>query len=203
MKNEETERGVITLPSGRKFKANLRFEESFNFISGSIGFTYTRSVGSLPGKNKRYETRGAIPNNIVKKGKKAILNYALQKIDEYEKRLDEMSAVEENIRKNHIPIKTEYKSVKLEGRIVEATSRFIRVELDKPLKGSSIINYGYGAAVMGYSVFDEKHKISEEGFDSACRALCWAYMDSLHKPQKGLVKGLNEKLKKGLTNELK
>jgi len=169
-----------------ELKRNLKFDED----SGNIVFHYSRSS-----KNKGTccldET---VPSSIAKKGEKEIFSYAYGKIKELERKIKRIDRIEENIRKNHIPIKTKYQNILLEGRIVEATSCYIGVELDKPLKGASCMNYGFASALAGHHVFTKDHKISEGGFDSACTALCWAYEDALHKPQKELAKNLNEKL---------
>ena len=115
-----------------------------------------------------------------------------EKINDLEERIKKSDEIEENIRKNHISIKAKYEGIQLQGRIVEATSRSIRVKLDRPLRGQSSINYGYGSA--GQHVFTKDHNISENGYDSARRALCWAYEDALHAPQRKIVNRLNSKV---------
>ena len=155
---------IITLPSGRKFEGNLKFDED----SGNIVFHYSRHSKNR-GTCCLDET---VPSSIAKKGEKEIFSYAYGKIKELERKIKRIDRIEENIRKNHIPIKTKYKNILLEGRIVEATSHYIGVELDKPLKGVSCMNYGFASALAGHHVFTKDHKISEGGFNSACTALC-------------------------------
>jgi len=77
--------------------------------------------------------------------------------------------------------------------IVEATGRYIGVELDAPLKGKSGINYGFASAMAGHYVFNEDYTLSKDGLEAARRALCWAYERVLHKPEEDLVKRLNKK----------
>lgn len=138
-----------------------------------------------------------IPERIVKQGENAILEYASNKIKKAENVWKKRKSIEDDIRKNHIPIRTKYKDgTSLEGRIIEATSRYIRVKLDKPFKGHRGINFGFGSAVAGHYVFTDDHEISQHGYDAAYRALCWAYENALHKPKKELVDCLNKKVKR-------
>lgn len=162
----------------------LRFEEN----SGKIEFLYTTKVD----KRNYDHVSGEIPERVVKRGKEAIRNYAQKKVDQFKKKWKRANKIEEDIRKNHIPIQTNYKNETfLEGRIVEATDKFIRVELDGPLQGQGSINFGFASAIVGRYVFDENHKISHHGYDAAYRALRSAYEDAIHKPQKELVRKLN------------
>jgi len=161
----------------------------FHEESGQIGFSFEKPCRH----SGRYSIRKIIPTGIVKQGKKAILDYALQNVDEAEMQWKKQESIENDIRKKHIPIQAAYTDgTSLEGRIVEATNRFIRVELDRPLKGESSINFGFASAMAGHYVFAAKHKISPAGYDGARTALCWAYEAALHKPQKDLVKILNQ-----------
>ena len=164
-------------------KEGLNFREDF----GKIKFTYAEKVE----EGCYREIHEVVPSDVVKSGKQSILDYANQKIEGHKAKWKRQDEIEESIRKNHIPIKTRYKGMHLEGRIVEAVSRYIRVELDKPLQEKSIINFGFGSAMIGHYVFTEKHEISEAGYDGACRALGWAYEDALHKPEKDLAESLN------------
>lgn len=169
---------------------NIEFIKSFN-TDGGIDFTYSEPRGD----GVHYKVDGIVPLGIVKRGEEAILKYASRKVKEAKKKWRKHEAIEDNLRKNHIPIQTKYKDrTLLEGRIVEATSRFIRVELDKPLQGGeSHINFGMASAMAGHYVFGEGHKISPEGYDAAYKALCWAYQDVLDKPRKDLVERLNQR----------
>lgn len=161
----------------------------FHEESGQIGFSFEKPCRH----GGYYSIRKTIPTGIVKQGKKAILYYALQKVEEAEMQWRNAEFIENDIRKKHIYIQAMYKDgASLEGRIVEATNRFIRVELDRPLKGESSINFGFASAMAGHYVFTAGHKISSEGYDGARTALCWAYEAALHKPQKDLVKILNQ-----------
>ncbi|MEK6835748.1 MAG: hypothetical protein AABX55_01880, partial [Nanoarchaeota archaeon] len=81
-------------------------------------------------------------------------------------------------------------------KIVEATNRYMRVELDKPLKGQNEINFGFASAMSDHFVFTADHEISQAGYDAACRALRWAYERALHKPEKDLVEHLNQMTRK-------
>ena len=76
---------------------------------------------------------------------------------------------------NDIKIKTVYKGVKLQGRIVSACSTCIKVELDKPHKGISPIYFGYASAQSGRYVFDDKEQISKAGMEGAITTLGWCY----------------------------
>jgi len=158
--------------------------------TGDIVFNYIRPSGK--GGRGTYYLNETVPVNIVKKGDKKIFKYVSEKINDLEERIKKSDEIEENIRKNHISIKAKYEGIQLQGRIVEATSRSIRVKLDRPLRGQSSINYGYGSA--GQHVFTKDHNISENGYDSARRALCWAYEDALHAPQRKIVNRLNSKV---------
>ncbi|AJF62258.1 MAG: hypothetical protein QT11_C0001G0100 [archaeon GW2011_AR20] len=162
----------------------LRFREHF----GKVEFTYAEKVE----EGCYHEIHEVVPTHISKLGEEKILNYVHQKIEEHKREWKKYEEIEENIRKNHIPIKTKYKGISLEGRIIEATSLCIKVELDKPLRGHSHINFGYASAVMGRYVSNSDHEISKYGYEAAYRALEWAYNDALHKPEKDLVESLNE-----------
>lgn len=136
---------------------------------------------------------GIVPADIVKKGKEAIMEYATQEIEKGKGGWKKNHDIEDNIRKNHIEIKTTYKDgIELEGRIIEATNRYIKVELDKPVKGEGHIDFGFGAAMAGHFVFTKDYKISEAGYDAAYRALRRAYERVLSKPVKDLVEKLNK-----------
>ncbi len=161
----------------KKMENGLRFEEYL----GKIEFVYTERVD---GSSYR-RIDGKIPERTVKLGEKAIREYALRKINQAKEKWKKFDALEEDIRKNHIPIKTKYEDgTLLEGRTVEATNRLIRVELDNPLKGEGSMNFRYASAMSGHFVFGEEYNISKHGYDGAYRALCGAYKDALHKPAK-------------------
>ena len=78
-------------------------------------------------------------------------------------------------KKTDIKIETTYKGIKLKGRIINATSTCIDVELDKPCKGKSPIYFGYASAMGGEYVFDDKKQISKAGMEGAITALSWCY----------------------------
>lgn len=161
---------------------------SFEELSGTIEFHYAERSRD----GGYYHISEEIPKYIVKRGEMAVLEYAKKEISKVQKKWRKKEAIEDNIRKNHIPIQTECRGIRLEGRIIEATSRGISVELDKPLKGQSDINFELASAMAGHYVFTKDHNISEHGYDGARRALCWAYEKALHKPEKDLVKRLNK-----------
>ena len=147
-------------------------------------------------ENAYYNTDGIIPQRILDKGEDAIFNYILKKIKKAKKGWQKGESIEDKIKEEHIPISTEYKDgTILEGRIIEATSRCIQVELDNPLKGKSCINYGFASAMARHYVFTEEHEISKNGNESAKRALCWAYEDAIKADKKDLIKKINNKLK--------
>jgi len=164
-------------------KEGLVFREDF----GKVKFTYSEKIE----EGTYHEVHEEVPSNIVKLGQEKIRSYALARIEEHKKEWRRCGTIEDNIRKNHILIKTKYKGKLLEGRIVEATPLFIRVELDKPLKGNGIMNFGFGSAMMKRYVFTENHEISSAGYDASYRALKKAYEDTLHQPVKDLVEVLN------------
>ncbi len=159
-------------------------------LDGKIEFFYEKPVGG----GIFYKVNGTVPKKVVEQGEEAVLKYALHKIEDAEKVWKKFEAVKDDIRKNHVPIQTKYEDgTQLEGRIVEATSRYIGVELDKPLKGRSGINFGFASAMSGHYVFAENYTLSQYGLNGAHRALCWAYRDALHKPEIDLVERLNKK----------
>ena len=164
----------------------LRFEEWL----GKVRFVYTEEIDHSSCRRINEE----IPEEVVGQGQEAIKNYASVKINQAKRKWEKFNAVEEDIKTNHIPIKTKYKDgTVLEGRIVEATSRFVSVKLDKPIlvEEERRINFGFASAMSGHHVFDEGHKISKYGYDAAYNALCYSYMAALNKPVKDLVKKLN------------
>lgn len=168
-------------------KGKLEFIEDF----GNIEFTYEEPID---GSSSHYVSE-IIPERIVKQGERAIKKYVKNKIREAKKEWRKWESFEDDIKKNHIPIQTKYgDGTTLEGRIVEATSRYIKVRLDKPLKGSSMIHFGFASAMAGHYVFAEGYKISQEGYNAAKRALGWAYSDAKNKPKKDLVNRLNNKI---------
>jgi len=169
------------------FQEGLRFKEEDRNIESTC-----REKGRDGGLHRLDEK---IPAKIVKQGQKAILEYANSEISEAKEKWRRGEAIEDDIRKNHIPLKTEYKDgTPLEGRIVEATNSFIRVELDKPSKGHSMINFGHASAMKGKYIFERDYRISQYGYDGAREALRRAYQDALHKPEKELVESLNEQI---------
>ena len=184
----KTKEGESASPSRveLEMKEDIKFEEEL----GNIVFHYSRPSGD----GGTYILDEKIPESIAKQGEEIILEYASQIVDKYKKKWKRCEDKEKNIRKNHIPITTKYGKVQLEGRIVEATSKYIGVELDKPLKGKSGINFGYASAIAGHHVFTENHEISQCGYDSAKRALCWAHDKAINKPKKDLAERLNQKL---------
>ncbi len=166
-------------------KGKLRFEEN----SGRIEFSYTEPIDD----RSHHQIDGKIPPSIVQLGKTAIRAYAEKKVEQAQKGWQRAEKIEKDIRTNYIPIRTDYDDgTSLEGRIVEATSRLIRVELDSPVVGKGSINFGFASAMAGHYVFGKGHKISEHGYEAAYRALRSAYKDSLHKPTKDLVRQLNK-----------
>lgn len=164
----------------------LKFRE----YGGKVEFNY-REPNEHGGT---YLIDGEIPKEIIEQGKEAILKYAQTEINKSKEIIRRNKSIEDEIRKNHIDIKTKYGDVTLEGRIVEATSREISVKLDKPVEGKKTINYGWAAAMAGKRVFTKKHNISENGYDTARRAMKEIYEDFLNKPRRDLVDSLNEEL---------
>ena len=166
-------------------------KKCFSFVEhlGKIEFHYAEIIRNNEGYYHIHET---VPARIVKQGDEAVREYALAQVKKAKERWRRKESIEDDIRKNNISIKTKYKpGILLEGRIIEVTSKWIMVELDKPLRGSSHINFGYGAAIVGQHVFTKDHIISKHGYDGARQALCWAYEDALNKPKKDLVERLN------------
>ena len=160
-------------------RSKIKKEIEFKEYLGEIRFTYDN-------------LRGKIPKEIVKNGEQAIRDYVYSKVEKADKAWKKAKSVEEKIRKNHIQIKTKCKDgTTLEGRIVEATSRCIKVELDKPVKGESNINFGFASAVVGHYVFEGNHELSHHAYEAAYTALHWAYEKTLNQPVRDLVKILN------------
>jgi len=182
----KTKEGDTASPSRSGLGECLEFEEEL----GKIVFHYSRPSG----EGGTYILDETIPESIVKQGEKEVLEYASQIVDKYKKKWKRREDKEKSIRKNHVPIQINYRGVSIKGRIVVATSRYIGVELDKPLKGKSGMNFGYGSAIAGHHVFTDNHEISQCGYDSAKRALCWAYDEAINKPKKDLAERLNKKL---------
>ena len=163
----------------------------FGETCGKVRFFYREEF-----ENDVIDMAPEVPEEVVKKGEEAVLNYAQQKIDVAKEKREKRIFVEESIRKNHIPIETEYEDgTNLEGRIIEATLGHITVELDRPVKGGQrSTRFGVYAGMAGHYVFTEDHEISRCGYDSAYTALGRAYKDFLNKPQIDLVSRLNKKV---------
>lgn len=167
----------------------LEFKHNF----GNVEFKYKEPSRDGGGY---HEISDEIPQDVVEKGQEAIIDYAKNEVHQAKKKWEKAYSVRDEIRKNHIHIKTEYEDgTSLEGRIVEATGRIVRVELDKPIKGESSINFGFASGMAGQYVFTEEHEISKHGYDAAYRALRTAYKNTLNKPTQDLVDNLNESLK--------
>lgn len=174
-----------------KLKIKLSESESLTFgndFDKNLKFSYENKIN----EHHSYAVNEVVPKQIIQKGEKSILQYVSKKIKEARKELEKISFIEDNIRKNPIPIQTNYKDgTSLEGRIVEATSENITVKLDKPEGGQRSIHYGMASCIAKKYIFTEDYKISAEGYHSAHRALCLAYEDRLQKPQENLINKLN------------
>ena len=143
----------------------------------------------------KYVLRETIPKKVLHKGEQAVMKYAVQKLREAKKKWNEFEDAKDTIRKNPILVRTEYADgTLLEGRIIEATSRYVKVELDKPLKGERNMNFGYASAMVGQYVFAKGNKLSKHAYDVAYECLCNAYEEALRKPEKDLMNRLNRKL---------
>ena len=171
------------------YKDNIEFRED----SGKVEFIY-REPSENEGHHKiRKIIRKIIPSVIVQKGEEDIIKYALSKINESRKEWKKIENIRNSIKKNYIFLETQYGGGPfLEGRIVDIASNVIKVELDKPLRGKGEIFFGISYAWAGLRLFNDDHQISEGGYKAARRALCWAYENALHKPEKDLVQRLNK-----------
>jgi|GEM_PF-7026073 len=155
---------------------------------GEISFTY---MG--PSKNGgEYYISKTIPKEIVSKGIKKIENYVDKEIEKLNKEIEVGEEKYERIKKARISINAHYKGQFLKGIIKSATDRYIEVELERPVKGSSNINYGFASAMAGHYVFSG-NELSENAIESAKRALCWAYDQAIHKKEKNIADKLNKK----------
>jgi hypothetical protein len=161
---------------------------TFSNYNGKIGFRYEQRCKG-DGTAILHED---VPASIVEQGDTAIKQYAIERINDLKRRIARADAIEADIEKHHIPIRTVYEGMSLEGRIVRATARGITVELDTPLKGKSDINFGYASAISGHYVFTKEHALSPEGIEAAERALGRAYEKALHAPEQRLVDRLNK-----------
>ena len=167
------------------------FEEGLEFleIDGRLEFYYSERTRD----NAYISLSKKVPKKVVDKGEEAVMEYVTGKIEEVKNKVRKRESIEDEIRKNHIPIQTEYKDgTHLEGRIVEATSRYIKVKLDSPLECDSAIYFGFASAMSGRYVFCG-NEISPVGNDAALEALCDAYSRATNKP---LVDRLNKLVKK-------
>ena len=143
----------------------------------------------------KYSLREVIPKKILDKGERAVMEYAVQKLKETKKKWKEFEDVKDAIRKNPISVQTKYKNnILLKGRIVEATTTYVGVELDKPLRGEWGISFGYASAMAGHYVFTKNNKLSKHAYNAAYNCLCNAYRDNLRKPEKDLMSRLNKKI---------
>ena len=174
-------------------KRNIEERLAFKEDGGHIDFMYTQRLGD----NAYHQTSGTIPHNIIKQGEDAIMAYATQTVEEAKAELKSVQEKRENMLKYALPLKTLYAyGTPLIGRIVEATNRYILVELDDPVKGSSSINFGFASAIRGKHIFAAEDRLSAEGYEAACRALGWAYENAIHKPLSDLVGRLNHRIEK-------
>ena len=177
--------GKIKMTTQETLENNIQFRED----SGKIKFIYEEPAGD----GGDYKIREIIPSKIVQRGERDIIKYALSKVNEARKEWKKIEDIRNSIKKNHIFLETQYGGGPfLEGRIVGATPSVIRVELDKPLSGKGEIFFGISSGWAGHHIFTDDYQISKEGYDGARRALCRAYEDALHKPEKDLVQRLNK-----------
>lgn len=186
-------------------RVNYLMEKRIEYTQedGKIYFKYYATFGNAEREGSySFRLEGRIPEEIQKRGEKAIRNYAQERLKDYLTMEIQQHKKDEDFEKNpDFPIAIEYDGQKLEGKIVLAKARYFRVRLEQPLKGEmNSLSYGFASAMAGHHIFtrDENNNLSlsEMTINDAKNILIKIYKAEKNKLQHGeaikLVKELNQ-----------
>ena len=143
---------------------------------------------------------GIVPAEVCKKGLSAVRSYAELAIEEEIKRKRPETEASIAFMKNPgVYISCFHGGVILEGRVIFATSRFIRVRLESPtsFRGEDVINFGFASAMAGHFIFDKDSDhlvLSQAAIEAAQRVLTWIYNKKKHRKDHGTVIDLAKNL---------
>ncbi len=153
---------------------------------GALHFEYKKAV-SIPTKAhsavyQNYAVSGEVPNNILKKGEKAVRNWVEKKITRSTAEQEKKHKARDAFAKNpdfSVETLAEDGTV-LKGKIVSAEDTTLRVRLAEPRKGESFVIYGFGAGMAGKRIFNETGSFSHDALESAKRLLREIYTEQKH-----------------------